>query len=92
MKETTALLLAATLFATTSVTAEVIQLPNNTTESENVIAMPQRGMTMQEVTARFGEPLSREETVGKPPITRWKYEKFTVYFESEYVIHSVTGK
>jgi hypothetical protein len=27
--------------------------------------------------------------VGDPPITRWVYDRFTVYFENDRVIHSV---
>ena len=52
-------------------------------------AQPARGMTMQEVEARFGAPVQRRAAVGQPPITRWEYADFVVYFESRYVIRSV---
>jgi len=29
--------------------------------------------------------------VGKPPISRWEYPGFVVYFEHEHVIHSVVA-
>jgi hypothetical protein len=29
--------------------------------------------------------------VGKPPISRWEYPGFIVYFESDHVIHSVVA-
>ncbi len=50
---------------------------------------PLRGMTMQEVEARFGTPIQRRAAVGQPPITRWEYPDFVVYFESGYVIRAV---
>ncbi len=51
--------------------------------------MPVRGMTMQQVTHDFGAPKEKRAPVGDPPITRWVYPNYTVYFEYKYVIHSV---
>ena len=53
------------------------------------IDLPGRGMTMAEVEKRFGPPAKKEDEVGDPPITRWVYEDFVVYFEYQYVIHAV---
>ena len=53
-------------------------------------SMPTRGMTMQQVEQSHGAPLVRKAPVGDPPITRWEYEGFVVYFEYRHVIHSVT--
>lgn len=53
------------------------------------IPRPARGMTMAQVLKRFGPPLRKLPAVGTPPITRWKYKKYTVYFEDHYVIDSV---
>ena len=50
---------------------------------------PLRGMTMEKVTAAWGNPVARTEAVGKPPITRWDYAGFTVYFEYDHVVHAV---
>ncbi len=50
---------------------------------------PARGLTMQAVRQRWGEPRRRIGPVGRPPITRWDYPAFSVYFEGRYVIHSV---
>ncbi len=57
---------------------------------------PHRGMTMAEVVASFGEPtrkLPPDPPVSqgplKPPIERWVYPYFTVYFEHHWVIHTV---
>jgi hypothetical protein len=41
------------------------------------------------VSSKFGAPTAKIPAVGKPPISRWKYPGFVVYFESDYVIHSV---
>ena len=53
---------------------------------------PGRGMSMQQVETRYGEPSHRYASVGDPPITRWEYADFVVYFEYRYVIHSVSKK
>ncbi len=53
------------------------------------ITLPGRGMTMEQVEAKFGPPRERLPSVGDPPITRWVYDDFTVYFEYEYVIDAV---
>ena len=46
-------------------------------------------MTMDEVEGFFGAPVQRLTAVGTPPITRWQYDRFTVYFERDFVIRSV---
>jgi hypothetical protein len=53
------------------------------------IETPRRGMRMADVEARFGAPASRAPAVGEPPISRWEYAGFTVYFERDIVLHSV---
>lgn len=50
---------------------------------------PKRGSSMASVEARFGAPTTRSNAVGKPPITRWDYASFAVYFEYDHVLHSV---
>lgn len=51
--------------------------------------LPERGTSMDQVQARFGAPVNRAPAVGDPPITRWEYPDFTVFFEYSLVIHSV---
>jgi len=51
--------------------------------------LPTRGMTMAQVEARFGAPTQRYDAVGQPPITRWVYPAFVVYFEYQHVVHTV---
>lgn len=50
---------------------------------------PRRGSSMERVRERFGEPEDTREAVGDPPITRWEYDGFTVFFEHDHVIHAV---
>jgi hypothetical protein len=44
---------------------------------------------MKTVEKQFGAPTTRHPTVGKPPITRWDYPNFSVFFEGDRVIDSV---
>lgn len=50
---------------------------------------PTRGASMATVEARFGAPSLQQSAVGEPPITRWDYPGFVVFFEHDRVIHSV---
>lgn len=60
-----------------------------TPNSAHGVKRPTRGMTMDQVRKRFGKPIKMLPAVGKPPITRWVYGQYTVYYENQYVIHSV---
>jgi hypothetical protein len=55
-------------------------------------ARPDRGSSMATVESRFGEPTNRHSAVGDPPITRWDYPQFAVYFEHDRVLHAVLVK
>lgn len=50
---------------------------------------PNRGMSMETVESRWGAPMTKRNAVGDPPITRWEYDTFVVYFEYRNVIHAV---
>ena len=50
---------------------------------------PMRGTTQAQVESKFGSPVSKKAAVGDPPISRWEYQDFTVYFEYDRVIHAV---
>lgn len=50
---------------------------------------PLRGTTQAQVEAKWGSPANKKAPVGDPPITRWEYPDFTVYFEYDRVIHAV---
>lgn len=51
--------------------------------------VPARGQSMAAVEQRFGAPTQRVAPVGSPPIARWEYPAFVVYFEGDRVIHTV---
>lgn len=51
---------------------------------------PTRGMTQDAVEANFGAPANARAAVGDPPITRWEYADFVVFFEYDRVIHAVS--
>ncbi len=51
--------------------------------------IPVRGMHMEQVEITYGKPMGINPPVGEPPITRWDYPGFAVYFEYSYVIQSV---
>jgi hypothetical protein len=50
---------------------------------------PNRGSSMATVESRFGAPSNRHAAVGTPPISRWDYPQFSVYFENDRVLHTV---
>lgn len=66
----------------------IIERINNTKQLD----IPTKGLSMSQVTQRFGEPLVKNTAIGEPPITKWKYSNFTVYFEHSWVISSVINK
>ena len=45
--------------------------------------------TQAQVESKYGSPVSKKAAVGDPPISRWEYQGFTVYFENDRVIHAV---
>ncbi|MGA2398296.1 MAG: hypothetical protein ABSG30_09585 [Steroidobacteraceae bacterium] len=55
------------------------------------VAAPARGMTMAQVASKFGDPVTKVPAVGNPPISRWEYPGFVVYFERDHVIHAVVS-
>ncbi len=83
------ILLLATVLASGLAGAETIAVENGIAVKQADVATPARGMTMDEVSGKFGAPATKVPAVGKPPISRWEYPGFVVYFEHEHVIHSV---
>jgi hypothetical protein len=69
--------------------AETIATDTGIAVKQAEVATPTRGMTMSQVAGKFGDPVSKVPAVGKPPIARWEYPGFVVYFEQDHVIHSV---
>jgi hypothetical protein len=69
--------------------AETIVVDDKLTVRASDIPRPAAGMTMKLVEERFGTPQERHPAVGTPPITRWDYPAFAVFFEKDRVIHAV---
>ena len=84
-------LLLTAVFAGGLAGAATVAVDNGIAVKESDVATPNRGMTMNQVSAKFGAPVTKRAAVGKPPISRWEYPGFVVYFESNYVIDSVIG-
>ena len=68
-------------------------------EAEAGTPLPARGSSMAQVEARFGAPTRRYPAIGgpgaggrNPPITRWAYPGFSVYFEHDHVVDAVADK
>jgi hypothetical protein len=86
MKRSLALLLA---LAATPLIAETLVVDSQVQMRPVSRELPKRGANMSAVEAQFGAPRARHAAVGQPPITRWDYDGYSVYFESARVIHAV---
>ena len=53
---------------------------------------PSRGMSQTSVRSKYGSPAAVKSPVGDPPISRWEYQDFIVYFEYDKVIHAVAKR
>ena len=84
-----ALLLTA---ATPAAIGDVLLIDGVEAAAQSASARPARGMTKDRVESRFGAPSAKGSPVGEPPITRWDYPSFVVYFEYDHVIHSVVRR
>lgn len=81
--------LGAGLALSGGLSAETIAIGDGLAIRESSVNRPSRGMSMSTVESRFGHPASRHNAIGEPPITRWDYPGFSVFFEHQYVIHAV---
>ena len=81
--------LAATMWPF-SLTADVLLIEE--VRQSDRMEVPDNGMTTTEVRTRFGNPVKVYSPVGDPPITRWEYEDWSVYFEYEVVLFTVLHK
>jgi len=84
-------LLLAAVLASGLAGAETIAVDSGIAVKESDVVTPARGMSMDQVATKFGAPVTKVPAVGKPPISRWEYPGFVVYFEADRVIHSVVA-
>ncbi|MGG2397203.1 phosphodiesterase [Pseudomonas sp. SH1-B] len=83
-----ALLIA--LLAPVSLHAETLTIPVGSQGADIDNAnLPHKGQSKRAVLERFGLADEEHKPVGQPPITRWDYREFSVYFEYDHVINSV---
>lgn len=68
-------------------------------QAEQGANLPVRGQSMAQVEAKFGAPAQKFDPVAgpgprskNPPITRWQYANFNVYFEYSHVVDAVLIK
>jgi hypothetical protein len=69
--------------------AETLVVNDQLTLRDSTVERPRRGTTMTEVEKHFGAPVEKHATVGQPPITRWDYSGFAVFFERDRVVDAV---
>jgi hypothetical protein len=74
--------------------ADTVVVNDQVQVRESRADVPKRGLTMNDVEKHFGAPVTRHPAVGgasaqQPPITRWDYSGFSVFFEHDRVIDSV---
>ena len=81
-------LLCLGILSTTTVQADVLRIPISQQGSAS-IKMPTHGDKQAQVIQQFGEPSKRHASIGQPPISRWDYPGFSVYFEQSTVVNSV---
>lgn len=78
------------VLGTTAVSAQTLLVER--VERAKASALPRAGTSMAAVEAQYGAPESKRDAVGTPPITRWNYPAFIVFFEYDHVIDAVVIK
>ena len=51
--------------------------------------LPKNGQSKTDIEAKFGTPAQKQSAVGDPPISSWKYDTYSVYFEYDLVLFAV---
>ena len=82
--------------ATGPAKADVLATPDENPAASTVTraSLPAKGITMSAVEKKFGAPREKHaprggDTPKHPPITRWDYEGFAVFFEHDKVVDAV---
>jgi hypothetical protein len=76
--------------------ADVLLMEN--IQSAPEVQTPRKGMNMDSVRNSYGNPIKEHPAVSTtgnpshPPITRWDYQGFSVFFENDLVLHSVVHR
>lgn len=84
------LALLLSLLAPTALLADTLTIPVGDQGADlDPSNLPHKGQSKRAVLERFGLADEEHKPVGQPPITRWDYREFSVYFEYDHVINSV---
>jgi len=86
------LILALIMLSPFGLQADVLKIEGGEAQVITNANVPTRGMTKSEVRKRYGEPSSKKAAVGQPPISRWDYPGYSVFFEHHIVLHTVVHK
>ncbi len=93
---TLSLALAAGMLLQAPAQADTLLVDRTQSQSETV---PARGQSMAQVEARFGAPTVKHAAISgpnnrraNPPITRWDYPGYSVYFEYTHVVDAVVNR
>jgi len=96
---TLSIALAAGLLLQAPTPAQADTLLVDRVQQSQGLALPTRGTSMRQVESQFGAPQHKHAAIAgpnnrqvNPPITRWVYPNFTVYFEHNHVINAVVNK
>jgi hypothetical protein len=84
------LVIGLALLGGTPVLADVLLMEG--IQSAPAVNTPYNGITMAQVRQQYGNPVSEHPAVGDPPITRWDYAGYSVFFENDLVLHSVVHR
>lgn len=75
------LMLGVTVLLAVPTTAPADVLLIEEVRQSERMQLPVNGMNKDDVRAKYGAPAQTHAAVGDPPITRWDYEHWSVYFE-----------
>ena len=90
--------LATTLALLVSLPVSADVLLMDSIQSAPAVQVPRTGLSMANVRASYGTPVTEHPAVSTygnpdhPPITRWDYNGFSVFFEHDKVVHSVVQR
>lgn len=84
----TRIVLALALALAAQIAVADVLLIDEVRQSEKM-QLPKNGITKAATETKFGTPNKKLSAVGDPPITRWEYDTFNVYFEYDLVLFAV---
>jgi len=88
LRLTVAICLSIAAFSISADTLLIDAISKSPPNDPSGLLRPTNGQSMNMVLAKFGQPNKRVAPVGNPPISRWIYDEFTVYFEHKLVVNS----